>query len=55
MYTVYPNINNGFSDNKGTHNSGINSKLTLELDNNKVNFNDLHVEQKIIQCFKKFN
>jgi len=59
MYTVYPKkskiINNGFSDNKGTHNSGINSKLTLELDNNKVNFNDLHVEQKIIQCFKKFH
>ena len=59
MYTVYPRkskiINDGFNDNKGTHNSGKNSKLTLELDNHRVAFKELHVEEKMIECFKEFH
>jgi hypothetical protein len=58
-YTIYPKkskiINDGFNDNKGTHNSGKNSKLTLELHNNSVQFKELHREAKIIECFKIFH
>ncbi len=58
-YTVYLKkskiINDGFLDNIGTHNCGKNKKLTLELDNNKVNFEELRVENKMIQCFKDFH
>jgi len=58
-YTVYPKkskiINEGFYDNKGTHNSGINNKLVMELDNTKINFKDLHVNSIIVKCFQKFH
>ena len=57
-YTIYPTkskvINDGFNDNKGTHNSGTNDKLSLELDNNKVKCIELNVEDEIIDCFSKF-
>ncbi len=58
-YTVYPKaskiINDGFGDNKGTHNSGNNSKLTLALNHHSVKFQKLSIEPKIIKCFKLFH
>ena len=48
MYTVYPTkskiINDGFSDEKGTHNSGANNKWVVELDNEKINFKDINIK-----------
>ncbi len=56
-YTVYPRkskvINDGFSDSKGTHNSGKNDKWIVELSNEKINFKDLYVQQEILECFQK--
>ncbi len=58
-YTVYPKrskvINNGFSDNKGTHNSGYNDKLTVELDDININFKDLVVNRELVKCFQEFH
>jgi len=54
-YTIYPKkskiINNGFSDNKGTHNNGTYSKLVKILDNNQITFIPLSINEKIIKCF----
>lgn len=58
-YAVFPKkskiINDGFSDNKGTHNSGVYKKLTLELSDKKVIFKDLYVDNEIIKCFGEFH
>ena len=58
-YTIYPRkskvINDGFVDNKGTHNSGTNKKLIQELDNYKVDFKMLQVNHEMIKCFKEFH
>jgi len=59
QYTVYPKkskiINDGFTDNKGTHNSGVNNCLSVELDNTNINFKDLAVNSEIIKCFQEFH
>jgi len=58
-YSVYPVkskiINDGFNDAKGTHNSGVYDKLTLELSNVKIIFKDLFLDNKIIKCFGEFH
>jgi len=57
-YTIYPKkskvINNGFNDAKGVHNSGKNDKWIVELNNEKINFEYLYVEQEILECFQKY-
>lgn len=58
-YTVFPKktkiINDGFNDNKGTHNSGVYEKLSLEINHEKVKFKDLSIDNSIIKCFQKFH
>ena len=58
-YTVYPVkskvINDGFSDAKGTHNSGVYEKLTIKLHHESVNFQKLEIEEEILECFKSFH
>lgn len=59
QYTVYPKkskiINDGFADNKGTHNSGDNSNLVIELSNKNVKLIDIHVNSELVKCFQKFH
>ena len=59
MYTVYPKkskiINDGFNDNKGTHNSGTYSKLVNKIDNNKIIFKSLDRNITIIKCFQTYH
>ena len=59
MYTVFPKIskviNDGFSDEKGMHNSGANRKWVTELDTTKIHFKDISVKQDIIQCFQEYH
>lgn len=59
MYTIYPRkskiINDGFSDNKGAHNSGSNKKFTMELNNERISFKKLYPEGEIINNFKEFH
>lgn len=58
-YTIYPVkskiINDGFSDNKGTHNSGSYEKLTMKLNHEAVKFQKLKLKEKIVECFKLFH
>ena len=58
-YTVYPKkskiINDGFGDEKGTHNSGVNNKWIVELDNEKINFKDLAINSEVVKCFQEFH
>ena len=58
MYTVFPKrskvINDGFSDEKGMHNSGSNRKWVTELYNTKIDFKDIDVQDNIIHCFQDF-
>ncbi|MDM5263708.1 glycosyltransferase [Sulfurovum sp. XTW-4] len=58
-YTVYPKkskiINDGFSDEKGTHNSGVNNKWITELDNKTITFNDTTIKKEIIECFQHYH
>lgn len=58
-YTVFPKnskiINDGFSDNKGTHNSGVYEKLTLELSDENITLKELAVDNKILKCFGEFH
>ena len=58
-YTVYPAkskiINDGFFDNKGTHNSGSYEKLTMKLNHDAVRFRKLEVKEEILECFKSFH
>ncbi|WP_457747005.1 glycosyltransferase [Sulfurimonas sp.] len=55
-YTVYPKnskvLNDGFNDEKATHNNGKNDKWKIELNNEKINFVNLFVKEEILQCFK---
>lgn len=58
-YTVYPTrsklVNNGFDD-KGTHNSSGQNRWDTKLSNNVVKFEDLEIDDNIINCFaKKYN
>ena len=57
-YTVYPKkskvINDGFRDLKGTHNSRINNKWAVELDNEKINLKNIHPNETVVKCFKRF-
>lgn len=59
QYTVYPSkskvINDGFTDNLGTHNSGVNSRLSFQLDNTDIKFKDLAVNGELIKCFQEFH
>jgi len=58
-YTIYPKkskvINDGFNDGKGTHNSGVSSKLVKKMDNNKIVFKLLYTNVSIAKCFKKYH
>ena len=58
-YTVYPKkskiVNDGFSDAKGTHNSGNSSKWDVSASDNKVIFEKLEVDLKIIECFASYH
>ncbi len=58
-YTVYPTrskvINDGFNDNKGIHNSNKSNQLVFEVNNTKINFKDLELDDKIVQCFEGFH
>lgn len=58
-FTVYPKIskiiNDGFSDGKGTHNSGNNDKWTTELNHNNIKFKALELDEDIIKEFKKYH
>lgn len=58
-YTVYPVkskiVNNGFNDNKGTHNSGNSSKWDVNASDINVNFENLEVKDSIIQCWKNYH
>ena len=57
-YTVYPVkskvVNDGFKDNKGTHNSGRSSKWDVKVHDNVVVFENLKVDKYIVYCFKKY-
>lgn len=57
-YTVYPKrskvINNGFGDEKGTHNSGSNNKWVVALDDKKINFKDIKLQKEIVECFQHY-
>jgi hypothetical protein len=59
MYTVYPKkskiINDGFEDNKGTHNSGVNEKYQVKISNQSVVFKKLDIDFDIIECFQDFH
>ncbi len=59
QYTVYPTeskiINDGFRDNKAIHTSGANSKWVVNLNNNKISFRELTLNQELIKCFEKFH
>ena len=59
MYTIYPKkskiINDGFSDNKGTHNNSAYSKLVKKIDNNIVTFKFLYRNEIIIKCFQMYH
>jgi len=58
-FTVYPVrskiANNGFNDNKGTHNNGDSFKWDVEVSNTKINFDNLYVKKYIIQCWKHYH
>jgi hypothetical protein len=58
-YTIYPTksklINNGF-DEKGTHNSNGYKRWQVKLSNKIVEFEDIDLDENIIECFaKKYN
>jgi hypothetical protein len=58
-YTVYPVkskiVNDGFSDAKGTHNSGNASKWDVESSDTKVNFEKLKINTDIVTCWKSYH
>jgi len=58
-YTVFPKsskvIYDGFSDGKGMHNSGSNQKWVTKLDNTKIVFKDVSVQNRIIKCFQDYH
>jgi len=58
-YTIYPKlskiVNDGFSDDKGTHNNGGNSgKWYVEASDKKVNFEYIDVDMNILRCWKEY-
>lgn len=59
MYTIYPKkskiINDGFSDDKGTHNSGSYTKLVNKIDNSKITFQQIDVNKTILKCFHRYH
>lgn len=59
-YTVFPKkskiVNDGFTDNKGTHNTGANEKwLINNLNHDNVTFLNLKPQKNIIECFQKYH
>jgi hypothetical protein len=58
-YTVYPVkskiVNDGFNDAKGTHNSGSSIKWDVKASDEKVKFEKLEVDFKIVECFGKYH
>ena len=48
-------VNDGFKDNKGTHNSGRSSKWDVKVNDNAVVFENLKVDKYIIYCWKKYH
>jgi hypothetical protein len=58
-YTVYPVkskiVNDGFNDDKGTHNSGGSSKWDVKASGIKVDFLYLEVNENIIECWKNYH
>lgn len=58
-YTVYPAkskvVNDGFNDNKGTHNSGKSTKWNTKISNKRANLIKLEQDVEIIKCFKKYH
>ena len=58
-YTIYPKkskiINDGFNDDKGTHNSGNYSKLVNKVDNTTITFEKLDLNMSMVRCFQKYH
>ena len=58
-YTLYPVnskvVNVGFSDNKGTHNSGDSSKWDVKTNDEKVKFEKIEIDSKIVGCWKNYH
>lgn len=58
-YTVFPAeskvINNGFSDDKGTHNSGLSKQWDTDLNNHQIRFEKIEVDTNLIACFKQYH
>lgn len=59
QFTIYPKlskiINDGFEDDKGTHNNSANNKWKVEANNEQINFIELDIDDNIIKCFKKYH
>lgn len=59
QYTVYPRlskiINDGFEDDKGTHNNTANDKWKVKANNNSIKFIDLKIDKDIIKDFKQYH
>ena len=58
-FAVYPRkskiINDGFTDGKGTHNSGFSKKWVVDLDNNKVHFENILLDNTLITRLRHFH
>jgi hypothetical protein len=58
-YTVYPVkskiVNDGFSDAKGTHNSGNSFKWDVKASDYKVKFENLEIDTCIRNCWKSYH
>lgn len=59
QYTVYPRlskiINDGFEDNKGTHNNSVNDKWKVKANDNQIDFIDLQIDKNLVYSFKKYH
>ena len=58
MYTIYPKksqiSNNGFSDGVGIHNNTKNDKWVVNIDDKKICFYDVKIDNNIAEKFKQF-
>jgi len=58
-YTVYPTkskiVNDGFNDNKGTHNNGNSIKWDVQSCDTKVRFEKLEIDESIVKCWKNYH
>lgn len=59
LYTVYPTlskiINDGFQDDKGTHNNSSNDKWEVKASDKQISFIELNIDENIIKCFQKYH